>query len=116
MDEKIRWGIIGLVSALAVFGGYIVLSELELNHAYYCNTNNKVGIFETLSKTNVTGYWHVNETRKQSTCTKSKWIPLREYCKAKGIPDCRRIKATATEDHFTGKIWCDTKSCDDIVN
>lgn len=115
MNKFIRWGIIGVATALAIFGGYIILTNEEIDNAYYCLSNAKVGIFEYLSKTNVTGYWHVDNVTKQSTCTKSKWIPLRNYCESKGIKDCGRIKTTATEDHYTGKYWC-TDKCDPIVN
>lgn len=115
MNKYIRWGIIGTIAALAIFGGIIILTDDELDKAWYCPANTKIGIFENMSKTNVTGYWYIDGVRKQSTCTKSKWIPLREYCETQGIKNCGRIDSTATEDIYTGRYWC-TDTCDPIVN
>ena len=114
MNELTRWGVIGAVALLLGMGGVMVLTDDELDHAYFCTSNSKVGIFESLSKTNVTGYWKIDGTTKQSTCTKGRWIPLKDYCKENNITNCARITPTASEDKYTGKYWC-TDKCDPIT-
>lgn len=114
MKQPIRYGIIGTITMLLLFGGIIVLSPDELDNAYYCDRNDRVGIFEYLSSTNKTGYWHDDEgKRKQSTCTKSKWIPLKDYCEQQGITNCGSIGTPSLEDEWTGRYWC-TDTCDEI--
>jgi hypothetical protein len=114
MNKNIRWGIIGTITTLLVFGGIIVLSEDELDHAYYCDTNQRVGIFEYLSSTAKTGYWFEDGTRKQSTCTGSTWIPLRDYCESQGIRDCKRVELkVAVADIWTGRYLC-RETCEKV--
>ena len=113
MNEKIRYGIIGTISALLIFGGVIVLTPDELDHAWYCDRNGRIGIFDHMSETNKSGYWLVDDVWKRATCTKSAWIPLREYCRQEGLIDCLIIKTTAKEDAWTGRYWC-TDVCDEI--
>lgn len=113
MEQPIRYGIIGTITMLLLFGGVIVLSPDELDHAYYCDRNDRIGIFESLSSTNKTGYWHENNTLKKATCVKSAWIPLKDYCEQQGITDCNNIKANAKEDVWTGRYWC-TDECDEL--
>jgi len=114
MNEKIRYGIIGTISALLIFGGAIILSPAELDHAWYCNNNGRVGIFDHMSSTNKSGYWLVDDHWKRATCTKSKWIPLRQYCEEQGIKRCGVLDTnTAKEDVWTNMYWC-TDVCDEI--
>lgn len=116
MNKYIRWGIIGVVTILAIFGGYIVLSDDEIENAYYCTANSKVGIFESLSSTNKTGYWYEDNVRKQSTCVKGEWIYLKVYCDSNGIKNCKQVSITKIqEDVRTGRYWC-TDTCDEILN
>lgn len=115
MENKTRWGIIAVsVFLLAGIGGTIILTQDELDHAYRCNTNGKVGVFESLSKTNSTGYWYVDGVKKQSTCTKGKWEYLKTWCETNNIKNCGRVETTAQEDVYTGKYWC-TDTCDPII-
>ena len=108
MEHKIRYGIIGLITALTIFGGVIVLSDAELENAWYCDNNGRVGIFEEMSSTNKSGYWMEDDIRRRATCTNSAWIPLIDYCEQEGIKNCNRIDAQpATEDSsWTGKYLC----------
>ena len=116
MNEKIRYGIIGTIVTLLIFGGATVLTNEELDHAWYCDNHGRVGIFERMSSTNKSGYWHNEDgLEKRATCTKSEWIPLRDYCEEQNITNCQRIsnKVTAKEDVWTKKYWC-TDTCDEI--
>jgi hypothetical protein len=112
MDKKITYGIVGTISMLLIFGGYLILTDDELDKAWYCDVNDRIGIFEYLSSTNKTGYWFEDGVRKQSTCTHSQWIPLRDYCEQQGIKDCKKIPKELIEDNlakndvFTGKFLC----------
>jgi len=111
MNKAVRWGLVSATTFLIIAGVY-QLSQDEYDNAYVCSKSNKIGIFEYLSKTNVTGYWH-NETGsiKQSTCTKGKW----ESCKTSKNIACKKINVIATEDKATGLLWC-TDICEEIVN
>ena len=116
MNEKTRWGIIGLIAVLSVFGGAITLTDNELDHAWYCDNHGRIGIFERMSSTNKSGYWHNEEgVEKRATCTKSKWIPLVDYCEAEGITNCNQLTNTVTakEDVWTQKYWC-TDTCEEV--
>jgi hypothetical protein len=114
MNEKIRYGVIGLVTLLAGFGGVIILNDAELDRAYYCPSKGTVGVFESVSKTGSTGYWTVDGVKKQATCTKSKWTPLKDYCAAQGIKNCARLEAhPAKDDVWQGIYWC-TDTCDPV--
>ena len=115
MNKLIRWGIIGLVTALATFGGVITLTQDELDHAWYCDNKGRIGIFERMSDTNKSGYWMEDGIEKRATCTKSHWIPLTDYCEAQGIKNCGRLSnvVTARNDEWTNKYWCD-EVCDPI--
>ena len=105
MDDKIRWGIIGVVTALAIFGGIITLTQDELDNAWYCDNHGRVGIFERMSDTNKSGYWMQDGIERRATCTKSHWIPLVDYCEQQGISNCRRLSnaVSAKEDVWTGR-------------
>jgi len=115
MNKYIRWGIIGLVTVLTIFGGIITLTDDELANAYYCDNHGRIGIFDHLSSTNKSGYWLVDEDWKRATCTKSKWIPLVDYCEAEGITNCNQLTNTVTakEDVWTQKYWC-TDTCEEV--
>jgi hypothetical protein len=109
MDKKITYGVAGLVTILAIFGGYLIFTDDELDKAWYCDINGRVALFEELSSTNKTGYWYEDGIRKQSTCTNSKWIPLRDYCESQGFPNCKGLDITPAPvlpDVYTGKWLC----------
>lgn len=90
MDEKIRTGIIALITALVAFGGSQYLTAEELENTYYCQLTGEIGIFDRLSSSSKTGYYidsHGNE--ESESCRKGytyePWIPLLEYAESQGL-------------------------------
>ena len=79
-------GIIGVIALLLGFGGSVVLDKDQIDDAYVCSTNERLGIFDRLSSTSKTGYY-LNELgeEKRNVCYKGVWVPLKEYAKSKGI-------------------------------
>lgn len=72
----------GIIGILLLGGlGIYVLTPEQLAAASTCTTTNITGIFEKFSSTNVTAYWTINGTQKQSVCTKGKWIPTTQWLK-----------------------------------
>jgi len=102
MDNKIIYGIIGVI--IAITGGsvgYVLLSPEQLDAAVTCTSNNVTGIFEKLSSTNVTAYWTVNGTEKSSVCTKGKWIPTREWLKLNNLSETDVVVNPVDESKYT---------------
>jgi hypothetical protein len=114
LKQSVKYGLVGLVTLLAGFGGFVVLNDAELDNAYYCTSKGTVGVFESLSATGVTGYWLEGGVKKQATCTKGFWVPLRQYCAENNIQNCGRLDApAASSDNWTGRYWC-TDVCSEI--
>lgn len=79
IDTKVVYGIIGLL-VLSGGAGVYFLTPDQLDQASTCTTTNITGIFESFSKTNITGYWTDSDgIKKQSVCTKGVWIPTRTW-------------------------------------
>jgi hypothetical protein len=68
------------------FGGSVMLSQEQLDHAYVCSTNENVAFFDHLSSTSKTGYY-VNDAgvSKTSICTNGIWISIKKYASSKGV-------------------------------
>jgi hypothetical protein len=116
MNNNIK-GIIGSVLVLSLFGGTIFLSQDQINSTWYCDANNKTAIFDRLSSTNKTGYWTIDGVEKSSSCTNSKWVPLRDYCKSHNI-SCDLpivqppIDSVSDSNNLPGEKWlCDQHTC-----
>jgi len=57
MENKTKYGIIGALSLLVAFGGYMTLTQQELDNSYYCPSSAQWGIFYGgISSTGYTGY------------------------------------------------------------
>lgn len=85
MANNITYGIIGVLAVLGSLG-VIYITQEQADVSSYCNTTKVIAAFTSMSATNVTGYWNdINGTKKQSVCTKSKWIPLNDYMKANNL-------------------------------
>lgn len=102
-QTKIVYGIIGILVLLGV--GTLILTPEQLAKSHTCTSNNVTGIFEKFSATNVTAYWRVNDTLKQSVCTKGKWITTNEWLKihnltTKDITVNTVVPSNITEDYF----------------
>ena len=95
MEQKITYGIIGLIALLTGFGGSMLLSQDTIDHTYVCNVTEQIATFTRLSSTMKTGYYTdpansydvaTNKTIELSkTCTNGKWIKLADYAKSKGV-------------------------------
>jgi hypothetical protein len=112
MNEQVKYGLIA-VSLLGLLGSGYVFTEEQLSHSWYCDKTESVYAFERMSSTNKTGYWTVDGVEKQKTCTLSKWIPLREYCKSQGL-FCTLQSNDVLVSRDTGRYLCNTIECDRI--
>lgn len=84
-DNKIIYGLIGLITLLAGFGGSQLLSQDQIDHAYVCTTNQNLAFFDRLSSTSKTGYYTENGTLKSIICTNGIWVKLTIYANQKNI-------------------------------
>ena len=119
--EKITYGLAGLLSVVILaFGGTILLSQDELDHAYVCTTNENVAFFDKLSSTSKTGYYVDENNISQSiVCRNGFWIKLEEYAKSKGISVDALLKKGTVHPSITvaeiGKHYmCDQQKCEVI--
>lgn len=98
-NSTIAYGIIGilLVGGLGVF----FLTPDQLAKASTCTTNNVTAIFEKLSSTNVTGYWTVNGSLKQSVCRNGKWIPTIDWLKQNSLTEKDILVQEVKESDYT---------------
>ena len=90
MENKIKTGIIGLFTLLAVFGGTLYLTPEQLDNAYFCTATEEIGIFYGgISGTGLTAYPYIenrsNYERCQKVGIKGVWISLVEYAKEQEI-------------------------------
>lgn len=98
-DTKVIYGIIGLIMLSGV--GLILLTPEQLDAASTCTTNNITGIFEKFSATNITAYWTLNGTQKQSVCTKGKWIPTRQWMLLNNVSEKDILIKAVNESAYT---------------
>jgi hypothetical protein len=87
---KIGAGIIGLLTILSVFGGYLVLTPEQLSNTFYCTASEEIGIFYGgISGTGLTAYPYTENrsdyVRCQKAGIKGTWILLTEYAEELGI-------------------------------
>jgi len=93
--------ILGIIGILVVGGGIAFLTSEQLSKASTCTTNNITGIFESFSKTNVTAYWTVNGSKKQSVCTKGVWLTTIQWAKNNGIDPAKIMVNPVNESEYT---------------
>jgi hypothetical protein len=76
----------GIIGVLFMSGlGIYIFTPEQLDKSYTCTTNNITGLFDSFSSTNVTAYWIIDGVKKQSVCTKGKWIKTTEWLKINGL-------------------------------
>jgi len=120
--EKIITGIVGLILIVSGFGGSQLLTEDQLENAYYCPITQEVGVFDRLSSSMKTGYYIDVELVEQSTAcrigrTYEAWVPLKEYAKSQGIDPLSLIVADEGFPQATGiarggtQYECNSKEC-----
>jgi len=90
MENKVKTGIIGLISLLAVFGGTLYLTPEQLDNAYFCIATEEIGVFYGgISSTGLTAYPYTENRSDYVRCKKdgvnSVWVPLKEYAEEQGI-------------------------------
>lgn len=88
MDQKINYGIIGILALLAGFGGSTLINQDSFENTYVCTSNENLGVFERLSSTQKTGYYidpfnASNELSK--VCRNGFWISLNDYAQSRGV-------------------------------
>lgn len=85
VDNKVKLGVIGLISLLLGFGGSVLLTPIEFQNAYICNAT-KIGIFYGgISSTGATGYPYQKGNATGSFKCATKWVPLKQYTDMMGI-------------------------------
>ena len=124
-NQKITYGILGILSlVIAAFGGSMLLTPDQLDHAYVCSVNENVGFFDRLSSTEKTGYYvNENNESKQSVCTNGKWIKLKDYAATKGVSIDSLLQKSNEQITITpqtipysssGRYLCDQTKCEAI--
>jgi hypothetical protein len=115
--QKVTYGILGILSLiLAGFGGSMLLTQDQLDHAYVCSFNENVGFFDKLSSTMKTGYWTDEQNvSRSSICKNGTWISLKDYAKSKGVSiDSILQKENSIPEatpNVAKKYRCDTEKC-----
>jgi len=87
--DNLKTGLIGLVTALVVFGGTVTLLPAEGDNTYYCLLSDQIAVFHRLSSSLKTGYYMVDDVEKSLACRDGmvyeEWISLRQYIEERGI-------------------------------
>lgn len=118
MENKVKYGIVGLLSLLVAFGGYMTLTQQELDNSYYCPSSGVWGIFYGgISSTGLTAYPYAENKTNYVRCTNSKWILLEDYAKELNITFEEVLELQP--DVFISRVWgksysCDTTNCTEI--
>ena len=113
MNNDTKIGVIGLISLLLVFGGNMVLTQNELNNAYYCPSTNEFGIFYGgISKTGLTAYPYEENRTDYVRCINSQWIKLDKYAEELNITpeqllnsQSNKTETSITISYPNGKIY-----------
>ena len=72
MNDKVKYGIVGLLCILAGFGGNIYLTQEQLDNAFYCSATEEVGIFYGgVSSTGLTAYPYETNRSNYERCKKA---------------------------------------------
>lgn len=117
MDNKIAYGIIGVLSLLSIFGGTLYLSESELDNTYICTINNNTGIFYGgISGTGLTAYPYKENRTDYERCYGGEWIKLETYIEEFGsIGNQIIIEEKREEIKYNGREWiCNPSECKEI--
>ena len=90
MENKIKTGIIGLISMLMVMGGTLYLTPEQLDNAFICLATEEIGVFYGgISSTGLTAYPYSENRTGYVRCKKdgvnSVWISLKDYADEQGI-------------------------------
>ncbi len=90
MENKIKVGIIGLITLLAAIGGTIYLTPEELDNAYFCLATEEIGIFYGgISGTGLSAYPYIENRSDYVRCKKNEvnsvWVSLKDYAEEQGI-------------------------------
>lgn len=72
----INYGFIGAIILLLGFGGSMILTAEQQSQAYVCSVTQQVYLCESLSSTNKTCYWTVNDTKKSAVCSNGNFSRL----------------------------------------
>ena len=116
MENKIKYGIIGLISLLVGFGGYMTMTQGELDNSYYCPSSGEFGVFYGgISSTGLTAYPYAENKTDYERCTGSKWVLLKEYADEMNVTIGQVIEMQP--ENNTGQIsnsWGKQYKCNQI--
>jgi hypothetical protein len=102
MADGIQKGIIGILALLFGFGGTMLLTQDQIDNAYICTANEKIGFFDSFSSTMKTGYWSEDGQDFSSVCRGGEWVKFTEYARAKGVdPETFLYKTNPAESEKT---------------
>jgi len=118
MENKIKYGIIGALSLLVAFGGYMTLTQQELDNSYYCPSSGQWGIFYGgISSTGLTAYPFTENKSGYVRCVNSKWVKLGDYASELGITpeQLMELQPEAPIQGIWGKQYkCNQINCEEI--
>ncbi len=110
MASKITYGLIGILSLLAGFGGSIFLDQDTLDNTYFCTSNEKIAVFESLSSTSKTGYWTEEGIERRSVCRNGIWMKFSDYLESTG-KSINLLSDDSFEYTMSEKYLCNQKEC-----
>jgi len=120
MVDKLKAGIIGVLSLLAIFGGTILLTQEEVDNSYYCPSTSQWGIFYGgVSSTGLTAYPYAENKTNYVRCTKSTWVKLVDYAAELGITPEQLMEQLPEEEiilpqNIGKKYICGQISCVEV--
>jgi len=113
MENKIKYGIVGLISLLVAFGGYITLTQEELDNAYYCPSTGEWGVFYGgISGTGLTAYPYSENRTDYERCINSKWVKLTDYAEELGLDSSELMQQKPSGQEIG--TWGKQYSCNQI--
>ena len=113
MENKIKYGIVGALSLLMIFGGTMYLTQQELDNSYYCPATGQWGIFYGgISGTGLTAYPYAENKTNYARCTNSKWVLLKNYAEELGLNTSQLIEQKIVPE-IQG-VWGNQYSCNQI--
>ena len=93
-NQKITYGIVGILALLAGFGGNMLLTQEQMNLAYVCSTTSQVGVFTSIQTNSTTSIGiYKNGTKNVQVPCSGEWTKLSSIFKQTGLSySCDQIK------------------------
>jgi len=111
MRDKTTYGIIGVLSLIiATLGGNMYLTEEQIDNAYICTYNEKIGFFEEFSSTMKTGYYYEDGIKKSQVCRNGVWTKLKEYAEQNNLT-INKLLNQEKQTSYQKKYDCGRYAC-----